>query len=77
MVIAMTAPAPAVLACNQNFAIVDCQTKILSDSRYREAHGTTARETGHNSFRPTGLLKGRMVPGEYWSGTGNGKEKED
>lgn len=53
---------PAAFAYNQTDAIEDCQDKIFDDSqysRYSDAHGVTAQETGRNSYKVTGLVKDR------------------
>ncbi len=53
---------PSAFAYNQADAIEDCQDKIFDDSqysRYSDAHGATAQETGRNSYKVTGLVKDR------------------
>lgn len=60
--IAAVLASPTAFAYDQTDAIEDCQDKIFDDSqysRYSGAHGATAQEMGRNSYKVTGLVKGR------------------
>ena len=62
LAIAAAMASPAAFAYDRDDAIADCQDKIFDDSqysRYSGAHGATAQETGHNSYKVTGLVKDR------------------
>jgi hypothetical protein len=56
LTLAVAAPGAA-LAYDQTLAIGDCQAKVLTDSAYKEVHGSSATETGRNSYKVTGLAK--------------------
>lgn len=58
LTLALAAPGGA-LAYDKDSAIDDCQSKIFDDDRYQDANGTTALETGRNSYKVTGLVKDR------------------
>ena len=62
LAIAAALASPTAFAYDQRDAIEDCQDKIFDDSqysRYSDAHGATAQETGRNSYKVTGLVKDR------------------
>ncbi len=62
LAIAAALASPTAFAYDQRDAIEDCQDKIFDDSqysRYSDAHGATAQETGRNSYKVSGLVKDR------------------